>query len=80
MTRICQPVAKVRLVRRINVVGHFCPCNTPEVMAFEGVDRETHIEWPLFGEYRIMYCPHCGLKLPHTWESVNRDYVHMSTA
>ena len=64
---ICLPVAKVRIVRAINVLGHFCDCNSPATMVFEGIDRDAHIEWPVFGKYHIQYCPHCGQKLPMRW-------------
>ena len=61
-----EKTARIRIVRTIKVVGH--PCKACELtdppVVFEGVVKDSGIEWPGAFGYRIGYCPHCGEKLP----------------
>ncbi len=62
--------ANIKVTRVIKIVGHpckSCVLNAPPIV-FEGVVKDTGIEWPVYANYHISYCPHCGLKLPMEWK------------
>ena len=59
-------LAAIRASQIVTKVVHVCPSDSSGPQ-FEAEVHGTEIKWPVaFGRYPLVYCPWCGLPLPHS--------------